>query len=223
MTFLDLQTLVGSWLDDRNFGYFTLAEVKVWINNGQKEVQKRLLLAGENYYVKQIQTTLRVASSTDVGTDYVLPDDFLKEHRLEIIVDGTAPNENVTILEPITINQTDLYPFSPGLPVSYYLKKNRISIWPPPDSAKVMRMHYSYLIQDMSLDVDLPDVPTEYQEFIAVLATLDGFYKDNRDPAQFLLKKAYYEKLLEEVAEDRRQDQSRHIVITRSDGFETLF
>lgn len=223
MTFLNLQTLVSSWLDDRNNGYFTLPEVKVWINNAQRETQKRLLQAGENFYVKAVETPTRAATSSDPGTDYVLPDDFLVLHRLEQVVSGTTPNEETSTVEPITVNQVDLFPNTPGLPAAYYLKRNRIFLWPPPDAVRTLRLNYSYLVADMVNDSDLPDVPVEYQEYIAVLATLDGFYKDNRDPSSFLEKKKYYEDLLKQQAEQRHQDQARMVVMTRNDGFENLF
>src|ERR1044072_4285102 len=100
MNFLQLQSLVSYWLDDLNFGYFTQAQVKVWLNNAQRDTQKRLIKAGQNYYVKYCSTPLVINQR-----DYVLPSDFKKLHRLEVVVSGSDPNESVTPLREITINQ----------------------------------------------------------------------------------------------------------------------
>lgn len=218
MTFLQLQNLVVSWLDDKNFGYFTQTEVQMWLNNGQREVQKMLLQAGENWYVKCVETTLVVNQ-----TDYVLPDDFLKLHRLEVVISGTAPNEEVQVLEQITLNQQDLFPNGASTPAGYYLKKERIILVPAPDTALIMRMQYSPLVADMTDSAEEPDVPVQYHEMLAVLATLDGLYKDTRDPGPMLQKKQYYETLMKQDAQNRRQDAPRSVVVTTSYGFETLY
>lgn len=218
MTFLQLRNLSLYSLDDLNGTYFTSTQVNVWLNNAQREVQKQLLQAGENYYVQRWQTTLVVNQ-----TDYVLPTDFVKLHRLEIVMSGLAPNEEISLVEPITINQQDLFPNGASTPAGYYIKKNRLVLCPPPDTALVMRMYYSPLVADMSLDADVPDVPTEYQEYIAVLAILEGLFKDGREAGPFLEKKKYYLELMKHNASNRREDQPRGIVVTNSDGFESLF
>ena len=40
MTFVELQVLTSTWLDDVNNGYFTLPQIKQWLNNAQLETQK---------------------------------------------------------------------------------------------------------------------------------------------------------------------------------------
>src|SRR5882724_8386671 len=97
MQFSDLQNLVAYTLDDLQFGYFTSTQVKVWLNNAQRETQKRLMKAGNNRYTIPVQTTLVVNQN-----DYVLPADFKKLHKLEIIISGTAPNESTYPIQPIT-------------------------------------------------------------------------------------------------------------------------
>jgi hypothetical protein len=183
----------------------------VWLNNGQRELQKLILQAGQNFYVKRIYTTLVVNQN-----DYVLPEDFLKNHRLEIVQSGTTPNETVTPVTPITINQVDLINTTTGTPACYYLKKNRITLEPAPDTALVMRMFYSYRVSDMTLATDMADAPEEFHEFIAVLATLDGLLKDQRDPGPMLEKRRYYEAMLKNEAQERTQDGPRGIVETGS-------
>lgn len=218
LAFSDLQTLVGFWLDDPNFGYYTLSTVKTVINNAQREVQKLLLQAGENWYMQPFNTTT-VASQGE----YVLPSDFLVLHRLELVLSGTAPSEQVVSIPEITLNEQDLLPNGIGTPEGHYIKKNRLVLYPAPDTTGLtLRLYYSPLVQDMVNNTDVPDVPTQFQEFIAVLATLDGLYKDGRDPGPFLEKKRYYEQLLKESA-DRRAESGPRMIVQTSDDWGILF
>jgi len=212
MMLQDLQNLTAYWLDDVNFGYFTQTQINVWLNNAQVEVQKLLLQAKTNYYVTPVQTTLVVNQN-----DYVLPSDFMVEHRLEIVTSGTPPNEAISVVAPMTINQQDLVPNQTGTPQFYFLKKNRIRLSPSPDTALTMRLYYSYLVANMVNLTDVPDVPTEYHEMIAVLATYDGLMKDGRSNQAILEKKAYYENLLKQQTESRQEDAPRGITTTGSD------
>lgn len=209
MTFLELQNLVAYWLDDLNFGYFTNTQVKVWLNNAQKEVQKRLLKAGQNYYVTPVQTTLVVNQR-----DYVLPEDFKKLHRLALVISGTCPNESMSPISPITTNQQDLVPSGVGTPCAYFFKRDRLVLRPAPDTALVMLMDYSYLVADMVLDTDIPDVPNSYVELIALLAAQDGFLKDGRSSEILTQKLKTYELEMDQDAQERNQDVSRSVVET---------
>lgn len=212
MTLQDLQNLCAYWLDDLNFGYFTQSQLNVWLNNGQKEVQKILLQSRSNFYVTRVQTTLVVNQA-----DYVLPIDFMTLHRLEIILSGSPPFEDTVPVGPITINQQDLVPHQTGTPQCYFFKKNRLTLVPSPDTAKPLRLYYSYTASDMVNLTDQPDIPPAYHEFVAVLATLDGLLKDGRDQSPMLTKKAYYENLLKQETQDRNEDAPRGIIQTGND------
>ena len=212
MTFLDLQNLTAFWLDDLQFGYFTSTQVKLWLNNAQKELQKRLIKAGANYYVKGVQTSLVISQR-----DYVLPEDFKKLNRLEIVVSGSNPNESVTSLKEITLNQQDLVSTGVGTPAVYTIKRNRLILRPAPDTALNLRMEYTYQVTDMVLDTDIPDCPDSYHEYIALLACQDGFIKDGRLSALLDKKIKDYERDLDADADERAEDAPRMIVETGSD------
>lgn len=216
MTLSQIETLVWSWLDDPLGGYFTKAQIDVWINNAQKEVQKRLLKAGENYYVE------KMSGLTIYGQDtYTLPSDFKSCHKFEIVTSGLGTvNEHRVTLTPVTYNQLDAYPSGPALPLVYNFRRNLVTIRPMPDQAYTMYLHQSYRVTDLVNPNDLPDVPEDYTELIAVLATLDGFMKDQRDASQFVLdKKAEYEKMMNQDAKLRTVSAPRRIVET--EGFAT--
>lgn len=209
MNFLQLKNLTASLLDDLQFGYFTVPQVEVWLNNAQLEVQKRLIKAGQNYYLKCVQTVMVINQS-----DYVLPEDFKKEHRLEIVISGTVPNEAISPVVPITLNQKDFVSTGTGAPGGYFFKRDRFVILPAPDSPYILRLYYSYQVKDMVLDVDIPDVPPSYAELIALLAVHDGFLKDGRIPDIIAAKIATYQAQLDSDANERNQDVPRQIVAT---------
>lgn len=218
MTRGEIRALMSSWLDDVNQTYFTPAQQNVWINLAQRQVQQMLLQAGENFYMRPVETIL----VTDQA-DYVLPADFMVEHRIEIIISGTGPNENRQPLLPITTNQQDLVSIATGVPSNYYIKKDRITISPTPQQSYVMRLYYSPRVTDLVNDADTPDVPEQFMEFVAILAALDGFIKDDRSSENLMAKKLPYEMLLKQMAEDRLQDQPRSVVMTDDTEFGSLF
>lgn len=213
MTFRQLKDLVAYWLDDLQFGYFSETQVAVWLNNAQTELQKKLLQAGQNYYTKCVQTTLVVNQR-----DYSLPQDFKKLHRLEVVVSGTSPNESLTMLVPITLNQQDLVIQGASTPAAYTILRNKLTVRPAPDTALTMRMTYSYQVEDMALDTDIPDAPEAYHEMIALMAAQDGFIKDGRASELLVKKLSEYQKQLDQDAQERNVDMPRSIVETGDDS-----
>lgn len=219
MTFGELKTLVSVWLDDIYFGYFTESDVERWLNNAQIEAQKMVIQAFEGQYNKVVQTYTVLNQR-----EYQLPEDFKKLSRLEIVLSGSQfPNESRSRLQKVTQNQQDFFPDQTGTPVAYFFQGNKLILLPCPSQAWLLRMTYIYRVSDMVNDSDEPDIPVEYQEYLAVLATLDGFYRDGRDVTPWLDKKKYYEELFKRDAEERYIDESRTIVQTRDDDSETMY
>lgn len=208
-TVANLTTLMLSWFDDESAGYFNPADTLQWLNFAQREVQKQLIMAGENYYVLPVETLLVVNQA-----DYVLPSDFLKEHRIEIVVSGTGINEVKQPLVMITLNEADLVSSNSGTPMNYYIKKDRFTVLPTPSTAYVMRMYYSYKIPELTLTSNIPDIPEEFMEYVALLAAYNGFIKDDRAPENLTMKITEYKDRLKQYADDRTQDSSRHVVMT---------
>ena len=207
MTRAQLSTLILSWLDDEQQGYFSATDVNTWINNAQFQVQMKLLNAGNNWYMRPVETFC-VASQSD----YILPSDFMFEHRLEVVLSGTGPTENRQRISFITTNQQDNYSLSTGIPTAAYLKKDRFTLQPAPDQAYKLRLYYSPIIATLVNDTDVPDVPPQFMEYLAILAAYDGFIKDDRAPANLVAKHEAYEELLKKMAINRTQDAPRQIV-----------
>lgn len=206
MTFAELKNLVSYWVDDLQFGYFTEAQVGRFVNNALLEVQKNLILAGQNDYLdcKETQTVIGQAS-------YVLPQDFLKLNRLEIVTNQVT-NGFVSI-PGITLNQTDFITTQQGFPRAYYIKKNRLILTPAPDQVYTLRLFYTYEIAELVEDAEVPDVPDIYNECIAIFAAYDCFIKDQRDPGNLLLKRNEYLEMFNSMAAERTVDRSRQIVV----------
>lgn len=211
MNFLELKQLVSFWVDDLNMTYFTPTQLGVFLNNAQREVQKLVLGAGQDYYVICAQTPLVVNQR-----DYVLPENFYKVNRLEVVISGTVPTESTQRLSPIAPNQLDMVGVQVGTPCAYFFKKNRFTLYPAPDTALTLRMLYSYKVADMVLDTDIPDVPSPYDELVAVLAAMDCLYKDTRDTSALQEKRDLYTMMLKTDAAQRSLDESRTIIDTGS-------
>lgn len=219
MTRGEIRTLILQWLDDPNAGYFLEPTVNTWINNAQREVQKKLLQSGDNYYLETVR-----ASTVASQADYVIPDDFVKLHRLELILSGTGVNENRLQLNPVTLNQQFDYGNGLGTPIAYVLKKNRLTLFPTPDQVYTLRLYYSPRVADMTDDADIPDVPEDYHELIAIEGAFNGFIKDDRNASVLVDKQTKYIQQMKQTSEDRKQDRSRRVIETDDiDGFLAVF
>lgn len=214
-----LETLVWTWLDDVNGTYFTKPQVDVWINNAQRECQKQLIQAGENYYVQRMQGTTILNQDT-----YALPTDFRKCHKFEVVLSGVPPSEVRQTMTPVTYVQLDQVSQSTGTPGAYCIKRNVVVMRPIPDRAYTLYLHQSYRVVDLVNAADLPDAPQDYHEYLAVLATIDGFLRDQRDPSAFITgKRDYYVNLMKQDSEKRDVSAPRCVVVTEDYGMGSLF
>lgn len=210
LTFLEMQELTSDWLDDKDNGYFDLPTLKKRINLAAKTVQKHLLMANEYFYAKCVSTTLISGQR-----QYSLPSDFLEVLKLEIVVQGSGQTANTRRIDEVTASEEDNMGYnSSGDPYVYRLDKNKILFWPVPQSAKEIRLEYSYFIADMVGDSDVADLPQQYHEFVPIIAARDGFLKDGRDILPIKDKLKEYELLLEQTAKQRTNDSPRYIVTT---------
>lgn len=175
MNFLEIRTLVGVMIDDVNFGYQTVPNVNVNINNALYEVQRRILKTRQAYYHKCIFTTLVIGQR-----EYVLPDDFLCMYDLWVILDGTAPNEQTLPLDYIAPSRRHDFLPQNGTPTNFWLKKNNIVLATPPDQTLTLEMIYAPLVDQLVLDADIPDVPVQFHELIALYAIRSCYMRDDK-------------------------------------------
>lgn len=215
MTRGELKALVSYWLDDLNFGYFTEDQVNLWLNNGLERLQRRLIGSGQRYYTK-----CAVTDCVQGQREYVLPDDFRKIQRLELIISGYATTqEQRRPLTFVTLNQQDLLSTLLGPPARYTIRKNRIQVYPAADSnIYKLRMYYTYEVFPMVVDSDVPDAPNQYHEMIALYACEDGFLKDGRMSGILVNKLKVYEDEIDQDAIERHQDSPREVIVTEDYG-----
>lgn len=213
MTRAEMRTLISQWVDDPDFGYFTEATLNTFINNALYEVQKRLIMAGENFYI----TCVTTPTVTDQA-EYALPDDFWGVRKVKVITGGSGVTASYVILDAISMGQSNQFATT-GCPQAFYLKKNNIVLVPAPNTdTYTIELEYAYQIPLMTLDNDVPDVPTHFQEYVAILAAYNCFIKDDRVPSILETKRDQYEKLMDEAADNRVMSKARTIIIT-SDGY----
>lgn len=213
MTLGDLKTLVYDYVDDPARGYFTESVVTLRLNLALWELQKRMISANKEYY-----TVCRKTDTVAGQQEYVLPTDFYQLVRLEWYNTGTSATALSNPILPMTPNQRDLLVSKNGDPQYYTLSKyptNKtylLNIWPIPDRIVEMHLEFNYLAAFMSGDADEPDVPDQFAEYIAVLATRDCLIKDGRPLAPIESKLAHYEELLKQIAVQRQADAPRMVV-----------
>lgn len=216
MTLSELRTLVLSYLDDPDAGYFTNTQTLAWINDAQKEVQKLIGQAFEGYFIKCVETVTVLNQR-----EYQLPTDCKRVHRLELILSGTSiTSYDMRRMRKISRNQQDFAPKNTGTPQYYFFQGNYIVLVPCPDNVWTMRLYYEYVLPDLVNDSDSPDLPDQYHEMVALYAARDGFIKDGRDAALLQRKIDDFEKMLKQDAEQRNADEPRTIVQTIDDDFD---
>lgn len=215
MTRQDLRELVLYWLDDLQGGYFTETQVNTWLNNAQKEVQKQLLDCGEYWYLKCVFAD----TVADEGC-YSLPADFLKCNKFEVRVGGTsAPNEVWSQLVVASLGEASAYNYGTAQPGFFTIAKDCFYLWPTPDQAYRIHLYYSYAVSPMTDDLNVPDVPDQYQEYVAVVAAIDGFLKDQRDPSPMYAKRDMYLEMMKKDQIQRNRAQPRRVIRTFNEGW----
>ncbi len=209
MTLTTMQTLASDYLDDVNNSYFTITQLNLRLNLALRELQKRLILAGEQYYVVCSYT-----NTVNGQAAYALPSNFLNIVRLDYITSGSGPTASEQKIYAMTPNQRDLIVSTNGAPRYYYFQNNNLMLAPVPDAIYELHLEYAYYVSDMVAGVDIPDAPQQFHEYIVLMAVRDFMVKDNRPLGNIEAKLKEYEELLKQMASQRRDDGARMIVST---------
>jgi len=218
MTVLESYNYVASQVDDLLFGYFTKPQLLIYLNQAVQETQKKLIAAGNNWYLKKTDDSGPNAYFTVVNqSSYAPPADLMDINRLEI-VQNPGVNENRVALTSITLNQKDYFHGYTQWPVAFFFEKTNINIVPAPQvGGLLIRYWYTYRIAPLVAESDTIDLPQEFVEYANYLVILKCFAKDGRDPGYFLQMVKDIEGRLERQAIMRAQDHAPQIVQT-SDG-----
>lgn len=209
----ELRTLFLSWMDDTDGGYFTSGQTDVFINNAVLQTQRTLIQAFEDYFTDCVETTSVINQE-----EYILPDDFLKIAHLQWVESGTdVSDEQLKTISRMAKSEQDLLIEKTGRPKYYFFRGDKFVLRPAPDVAKTIRLYYVKKVAELVNDSDVPDIPSQYHEMIALYAARDGYIKDGRDPSQLIAKLLDYETSIKRDAENRNVDGPRDIVITGHD------
>lgn len=211
LTFVQQQQYASDLLDDASNGYFTLPILKMRLNLAQRELQKRLISANQQYYMKCVK-----ANSVASQDTYTLPTDFMELIWFGYILSGSGQTADYRQIMNMTPGQRNLVDGLVGDPEFYFFMQNSIVLKPTPTRAVEMHLEYAYNVVDMVNDSDLPDAPEPFHEYIPILATRDCLIKDGRDLAPIGSKMAQFEELLKQIAVQRRADSPRMITATQS-------
>lgn len=219
MTLAQIRTLVLSFLDDPDAGYFTNAQTLAFINNAQKEVQKIIAQGFEGHFLKAVY-----ASTVANQREYQLPSDFKRLHRIELVLSGTnISNESFIRIKKMSRNQQDMVYNNAGTPEFYYFQGNYLILTPAPDAVKTLRMYYEYGVPDLSADGDISEIPIQHHEMIAIVAARDGMIKDGRDASLLQKKIDDFTKMLKQDTEQRNADEPRTVTTTIDDDFDGIW
>jgi hypothetical protein len=221
MTRLELQTLFYQLVNDPSGTFFNATNfVQPSLNRSLIEVQKRLIMSGDLYYVRSPPST---ALTVQYQQDYVLPDDCLKLHRVTIDTDTATPQPAFQVMLPITLNQIDRYGNDTGTPQAWMLTKNKISLYPIPDTAnKIIRLWYSNQVDEMTSDSSTPDCPEIYHEMICLLSVIDAQIKDETILTNINYKLSRYDEHMKQMA-DQRNYQTTRTIRSYDDDFWTCY
>jgi hypothetical protein len=206
MTFLELKQFTAGLVNDKLMGFHTSSDIGIYLNQSLLKVQRRLLKSHVGYYSTCVYTTTVVNQ-----TQYSLPSDFLAMFDLWIVLSGTAPDQELNHLEPISLNQRHDYRSGSGTPTHFYLLKNSLNLVVAPDTAWTMEMIYAHMAPEMSADSDTPDCPDQYHELIGLLAARRCLTVDDRVTTLFDDEiKKYYDEITEN--EERVLNKPRYVI-----------
>lgn len=214
-----MKTYISQIVDDELFGYFTSAVLNNFLNQSAKECQKKLVAAGNNWYLT-VDTSQTLINGTST---YALPTNTLEINRIEI-VQNPGVNESYYAINEITLNQQNMFKYSnniSGQPEAFYTQKNSIVLVPQPDASvagRTLRLWYSPLIADVTNDSSTFDIPATFHEFVCLLATLKCYLKDGRDPALIKDQLRETENRLEKAAIERAKTEASTVVVVDGDG-----
>lgn len=214
MTLLQMRTICLDWLDDASGTYFTSSVLNLRINLALQELQKRLISANKEWFLDCVKT-----STVANQQAYAMPSDLLEIIRLEWYETGTSGTAMPNKIEQMTPNQRDLMGSAQGDPAYYSLAKTNIMLWPIPNRVVEVHLEYVPLITQLVNDSDIPDIQSNFHEYIPILATRDCLLKDGRPLAPIQSKLEQYEMLLKQIAVQRQADSPRMIVQTQGNDW----
>jgi hypothetical protein len=174
MTFSQMQTEVGDLLNMTISANSTVTttQVKRDLNTARDLVLNRLLVLGQNYF-------LRIAKANLVADQalYSLPTDFRKFARLEVGYENATDRVKVDQIDLNEIGDPSVEVYSQADP-KYTIIGNMFELKPTPTSAITNGLYMIYVENpsDMSGDSDTSGLPLDYDHLLTLYASAKGKY-----------------------------------------------
>ena len=144
--------------------YTVDADIGGWINEAYKILARIARIPAE--------ATITFSSSYNL---YDLPSNFAEFDKVKL-------DSEDGFLE--TINERDIDTDETGQPTNYFLRGNKLGVYPLPDASYAATLHYFKYLAELTQDADAPDarVPEEFhpgvvEYAIAMAKEADGMYK----------------------------------------------
>ena len=172
MTFLQMQTEVGDLLNMTISATSTVTttQAKRDLNTARDLVLNRLLVLGQNYY-------LRIAKANLVANQslYSLPTDFRKFARLEVGYESATDRSKVDQIDLSELGDNDV--LTQGDP-KYTIVGNMFELRPTPTANLTDGLYMIYVENpaDMSGDTDTSGLPLDYDNLLTLYASAKGKY-----------------------------------------------
>ena len=174
MTFSQMQTEVGDLLNMTISANSTVTTTQVQrdLNTARDLVLNRLLVLGQNYY-------LRIAKANTVANQslYSLPTDFRKFARLEIGFENATDRVKVDQIDLVELGDPSVDVYSTADP-KYTIIGNMFELRPTPTTSLTDGLYMIYVENpaDMTDDDDTSGLPLDYDNLLTLYASAKGKY-----------------------------------------------
>jgi hypothetical protein len=209
----EIKTRVKRQFGDESSVQLTDADIIRWINDAQREI------ARTNDEVLETIATTAVSAGT---ADYALPSDLL---RLRSVRFGNRKIEGLSLQEANDkiVNYENPASYQQGTPQYFWIYANRITLYPVPAASDSddLKLYYTRLPTDVSIDADIPDLHLKYHLAI-VQYVLHQAYEMDEDWAASGNKSSQFVDNLNSLKESDWQDRTTYPVIMirpEDDGF----
>lgn len=190
-TLAAMETEVRDEINEATAGFWTSAEIKRWLNRGNRDLTRAYRLAADS------AQSITTADGTEF---YALASDFGAPAKVEIV--DTSDSTSWASLRRIHPKERI---DGKGEPAGYYIKGARIYLSPIPDGVYTVRVWYYRDAPTLTSSSDEPIIPSEFHDLIVDFAIARAKQKDD-DPA-YQTYDERYEKGKREMVEQRMSEE----------------
>ena len=190
----DITTKVQQRVRDTNY---SSTEIVGYINDAQNDVFNEYSLP----FMQSVQSYTVTANVSDITNGAGLPTNYVQAINLTVTTDSKEKLIEFMpyrVLDTLYPDPTDVLAHTPGLPIYWYFYNDTIRLFPAPDNAYIVSLQYNKKPTELTVDGDIPEVPSEFREALVMGAAYRVLQvKDNYDQASVLQNK--YDEILQKM------------------------